>query len=176
LLAATLPVVGMIGLILYQRAVVGETRSIFAIQANWGTHTAPVWEVLPASWSHIVSKSDPVEALNLFCLLAFAALGLALLRRGPASDSSKEPEPRGGQLPLSYALYVLPYLALFFNHESYISPLMSMSRYALVLFPCFILLGRWLAPRPGLAAAILMTSAMIQALLFQFFVHFWFIA
>lgn len=184
LLAATLPVVGMIGLILYQRVVVGETRSIFAIQANWGTHTAPFWEVLPATWSHIVSKSDPVEAINLFCLLAFAVLGLALLWRGPAPGRSRESSPGGGQepepgtsrLPLSYALYVLPYLALFFNHESYISPLMSVSRYTLVLFPCFILLGRWLAYRPGLATATLLTSAMVQALLFQYFVHFWFIA
>jgi hypothetical protein len=57
-----------------------------------------------------------------------------------------------------------------------ISPLASVMRYTLVLFPCFILLASWLERRPMLSAGCLIVSGMTQALLLEYWVHFGFVA
>ena len=44
-------------------------------------------------------------------------------------------------------------------------------RYTLVLFPCFVVLGLWLARRPWLAAGWLVVSGLLEALLLVYFVH-----
>jgi hypothetical protein len=56
------------------------------------------------------------------------------------------------------------------------SPLMSVSRYVLVLFPAFIVLAMLLAPRPRLGLALLSVSGLLQAVLFWLWVQWTFIA
>jgi hypothetical protein len=56
------------------------------------------------------------------------------------------------------------------------SPLMSFSRFTLVLFPCFILIATWLARRPWLAARWLVASLLLQVMLLAYYVHFRFVA
>ncbi|HEX8917234.1 MAG TPA: mannosyltransferase family protein, partial [Chloroflexota bacterium] len=134
LLASTLPVVGLIALALYQKGIVGEQRSPLALQSYWGNRVVSPLHPVPDSVSHIVHTADMVEVLNLACLLSFAVLALLAVR----------------YLPLTYALYALPYLALMFSRESLLSPLESVARYMLVLFPCMIVLALGLARHPRL--------------------------
>jgi hypothetical protein len=56
--------------------------------------------------SHIVARSDVVELLNLVSLLGFGLLAVWAARK----------------LPLSYALYTLPYLALLLSTTTIIRP------------------------------------------------------
>lgn len=159
LAAATLPAFGLIAFTLYQHLIVGEHRSSLSVQQEWGYQVVPPWEALSASWTHIVRLGDPIEALNLASLVGFTILALWGVRR----------------LPIAYTLYALPHLGLLFAREMYFSPLMSVSRFALVLFPCFIVLATWLARRPALAYGWLAIGVILQAFLFQYFVHWGFV-
>lgn len=160
LLAATLPAVGFIATIVYDRAVVGEQRSVFQVGQHFGDRFLPPWTALADGWKHVTTTGDPVEILNLSLLLAFVVIALLMLRR----------------LPLAYGLYVLPYLLLLASRESEVSPLESVARYLVVLFPCFVMLAIWLVRRPALAAGILVLSGGVQVLLFEYWVHFGFVA
>jgi len=160
LVAAALPGLGFLTVLAYDRLFVSARVSPVGAEANWGSRFALPWNSISSSVSHIVAASDAVELLNLVCLIGFGLLALWAARK----------------LPLSYTLYTLPYLALLFTHDSYYSPLMSTSRYVLVLFPCFIGLAMWLVRRPWLAAGALVTSVLLQVTFFQYFVHFGFVA
>ena len=98
--------------------------------------------------------------LNVICLLGFTALALYGLRR----------------LPLTYWLYVFPYLALLYSEHVLISPLESVNRYTLPLFPCFIALASRLVRYPWLAATSLAVSGAVQLFLFDYWIHFGFVA
>ncbi len=126
----------------------------------WGYQVVPPWQALSASWAYIAGRGDPTELLNLVCLLGFSLLALFALRR----------------LPLAYALYLWPSLALLYTRVIDHSPLASVSRYTLVLFPCFVLLAIWLARRPWLAAGWLVIGGLLEAFLLAFTVRFGFVA
>jgi len=80
------------------------------------------------------------------------------------------------RLPVSYTLYVVPSAAVLLLRETWFSPLMSVSRFCVVLFPGTMLLALWLAPRPRLAAAWLAVSFAMQLVLFQYWVRWGFVA
>lgn len=160
LLSTLLPVLGPIIFMAFQRFIVGEHRSLMALQANWGYQILPPWQVLANSWAHIVHTGDFIEVVNLVSLAGFTILAIGVTRR----------------YPLNYALYVWPYMALLFTRQMYLSPLMSVSRLLLVLFPCFIVLALWLARRPWLAAGCVVVSGFIQIMLLEYWVHFGFVA
>jgi len=161
ILASGLPVLGPVIVEGYQRFVVGEQRSIFALHASWpwGYHKVGPWQALYDSWIRIVSTGDSIEFLNLISLLGFSLLALWATRR----------------LPLRYALYVWPYLALLLTREMSYSPLMSVARLVLVLFPCFIVLAIWMARRPWLSAGWLVVSGLMQVALLEYWVRFGFV-
>ncbi|HEX8917233.1 MAG TPA: hypothetical protein VF898_01915, partial [Chloroflexota bacterium] len=160
LLASTFPALGLLGTIGYDRLIVGEHRSVFQVGSQWGDTIVPFWRAVPDSWSHITATGDPVEILNLVALFGFTILALLAVRR----------------LPLMYSLYTLPYLALLFDRESAVSPLESVARYLLVLFPCFMMLALGLARRRGFAAACLLVGISMQVVLLDYSVHFGFVA
>ena len=160
LLGSALPGLGFLAATLYWRHVIGETQTGLAAQAGWGYQVVMPWTVLSASWNDIVGNGDLIELANGLSLLAFTGLALWATFR----------------LPLAYSLYVWPYLGLLFTRQMYLSPLMSVSRFMLVLFPCFIMLAIWLARRPWLAAGWLVVGGLIQATLLAFWVHFGFVA
>ena len=161
ILAAGLPVLGPIAVEVYQRFIVGEHRSILAMHASWpwGYHRVGPWRALSDSWIHIAGTGDSIEFLNLASIIGFSLLALWATRR----------------LPLGYALYVWPYLALLFTREMLLSPLMSVARLVLVLFPCFIVLAMWLARRPWLSAGWLVVSGLMQIALLEYWVRFGFV-
>ena len=163
LLSATLPPLGLIAFTAYVHRVVHETRSSLGVQALWGYRIVTPWHAIAASWSYInhpfIPGQAPIELLNLGCLLGFALLAVLALWR----------------LPLGYALYAWPYLGLLFMREMGYTPLMSVARFTLVLFPCFIVLAMFLARRPWLANTWLISSILLQALLLSCYVHFEFV-
>jgi len=159
IVAPALPGLGFLAVLAYDRVVVGVSSPL-RVEANWGYKFALPWHAISNSVSHIVALGDMVELLNLISLIGFGLLALWAVRK----------------LPVSYALYALPYLALLFTHDDYFSPLMSISRYVLVLFPCFIVLAMWLVRHPWLAAGVLVTSLLLQVTFFQYFIHFGFVA
>ena len=73
-------------------------------------------------------------------------------------------------------MYAIPTLGLFCCRTVAFSPLMSVSRYVLVVFPCFMLVGLWLGGRPRLAAAWIVFSFASQLVLFQYWVRWGFVA
>jgi hypothetical protein len=160
LVAAGLPPLGFAAFLAYDRFAVRAPHVGLAALANWGYQVVPPWTAVAASWKQIVDQGDPIEAINLLSLLGFALLAVAVTRR----------------LSLGYALYVWPYLAVLAAREAAFSPLISVSRYTLVLFPCFFVLGRWLAQHRWIAAGWLVTGLLLQALLWQYWVHFGFVA
>ncbi|CAN5657407.1 hypothetical protein BH20CHL7_BH20CHL7_08280 [soil metagenome] len=121
--AAAAPVLGTLTYFVYTASVTG--RSFIDAQSGWGGSTLRwPWETLAAAWDRIVETGDTVTALNLVAWLLFAGLAVVVLRR----------------LPFSYALYVLPQLALVTLRDPTF-PMMSGARYLLVLFPCFVILA-----------------------------------
>lgn len=160
LLAATLPVLGLLGTMLYFRLVVGEQRSIFQVATIWGDRDVPFWESIAHSWGYISGRGSVREGLNLACLLGFSLLALLAARR----------------LPPGYAVYIGPFLVLLFSRETMVSPLSGVSRYVLLLFPCFMMLALGLAHRPRMATAWLLASALFQVYLFQGWVRGVFVA
>lgn len=96
--------------------------------------------------------SPTVAAAHNLVLLAFLLLALPALvgvcRR----------------LPAAYGLYVLAALALPLSTPVASQPLMSLSRFEVVLFPLAMWAAAWLAPRGRLARATLLTGALLMAL------------
>src|SRR2546425_2309386 len=165
ILASGLPALGLVATMTYQRVVVGVQGSALETYAQWGYQVVAPWRAISASWNDILAGGPhgnlpEIEALNLVSLLGFSALAVVAARR----------------LPIAYALYSLPYVALLLTHEGWFSPLMSTSRFVLPLFPCFIVLAVWLARRPRLAVGWLGVSVLLQLLLFQFWVRWGFVA
>jgi hypothetical protein len=156
LFSAVLPILGFVAFSEYLRHFVGDTASALDMQAAWGYSVTPPWLSIAASWKNITDTSNLPEALNLFCLLLFGGITvwMALRRR----------------LPFFYAVYCVPYLTLLYFREEYYSPLLSTSRYTLVLFPCFLMLALWLVRRPWLAASWLVVSVLFQVGLLEIFI------
>ncbi|GAC1429435.1 MAG: hypothetical protein NVSMB65_02780 [Chloroflexota bacterium] len=158
--AAALPALGVVAFTLYERLLIGAPRTDLSIQAAWGYRVVPPWQLLAASWTFIARTGHPVEALNLACLVGCTLLAIGATRR----------------LPPVYAFYVWPYLALLWTRQMHTSPLMSDSRLTLVLFPCMIMLALWLSRHPWLAAGWLIVGGLLQAVLFQYYVQWVFVA
>ena len=164
LLASAGPVLGLLVFVAFQAIVLRQSWTGLNTQEAWGYQLATPWQAISASVQYIDTvpntNSAYVEVLNLVCLLSFTVLTVAGARR----------------LPLAYTLYALPSLGVLLFRQMYFSPLMSVSRLVLVVFPCFMVGAMWLAPRPKLAAAWLGVSLLLQLALFQYFVRWGFVA
>ena len=163
-LAGFLPGVGGLGLILFQAYVMGASRVGLDARSAWGYHALPPWQAVYESFRFVVDRGigsgqGGIEALNLAALVGFSAIALLGLRR----------------LPFSYWLYAWPSLAVLLTRGMFFSPQMSTARLVLVIFPCFFVLAMWLAPRPRLAALVLVGSFVLQLVLFQYFVRWGFV-
>jgi Mannosyltransferase (PIG-V) len=152
-LPALLPVAGWLVFTLYQRVVIGETRSTLSTLGWFGDRVVRPWEAISASWSYVQSSGDPVEGINLLSMIGFALVAIWVTRR----------------LNIGYALYIWPYLGLLYCRQSFF-PLGSDGRYLSVLFPCFIMVAIWLRRWPWLAAGCLVVSGLVQIMMFQFWV------
>ena len=151
------PGLGLLLFTAYIRFVVGQDQAGFATQANWGYHVVLPWQVLGASLARV--SLDPVEALNLASLVLFSGLTVAAFRR----------------LPFTYVLYSALNIVLILTRQMDTWPLMSVSRYVLVLFPGFLMLGL-LGRHRWVHQTIYTVGLLMGALLFYQYVHFRFVA
>lgn len=99
--------------------------TLLQVQRIWGLRTATPWAVLINSGHYIYQRTSPVEATNLFLLLTCTTLLIVGLKK----------------IPISYSLVCAPQLLLLLTRDTYLSPLMAVSRYLIVLFPAFIVLA-----------------------------------
>lgn len=158
--AWVLPAVGVFLALAYPRLVLGETGSPFDLQQAWGARLAPPWQTIGDAIGHIARTGDPIEVLNVLSVVGLTIVALYGLRK----------------LPLEYGLYALASLALLWLRDTdNLSPLMSAARYSLVIFPCFMIAALLLRSRPGVAAALIAISAVIQIALFVYWVHWGFV-
>ena len=158
--AWVLPAVGVFLALAYPRLIVGETGSPFDLQQAWGARLAPPWQTIGDGLGHIARTGDPIEVLNVLCLVGFTILAIYGIRR----------------LPLEYGLYALASLGLLWLRDTdNVSPLMSAARYAVVIFPCFMIGAQLLRAHRGLALGLLGVSAAIQVTLFVYWVHWGFV-
>ena len=164
LLAALLPALGTVNLIVFQRVVLGEQKTGFEVLSAWGYRMVAPWDAVSAAWTFIKSgHAGPgqaeIELFNVACLVGFTLISIVGARR----------------LALSYWLYAWPSLGLLLTRSMYFSPIMSTARYVVVLFPCFMVVALWLAPRPRLAAFVLVVGFVAQLVMFQYFVRWGFV-
>jgi hypothetical protein len=80
------------------------------------------------------------------------------------------------RIPLVYSFYAIPSLGLLYFRTMSFSPLMSASRYTLMVFPSFMVAGLWFATRPRLAGAWFVISIALQLALYQYWVRWGFVA
>lgn len=155
-----LPAVGVLLALAYPRVIVGETGSPFDLQQAWGARLAPPWQSIGDALGHIARSGDPIEVLNLAAVVGLTVLCVYGFRR----------------LPLEYGIYALASLALLWLRDTdNLSPLMSAARYALVVFPSFMIGALLLRSRLGIAAGLLAISATIQIALFVYWVRWGFV-
>lgn len=122
-----LPVGSFLAFLAYSQQVAGWTA--LQAQSTWTAGSRAPWTLLAMAARYAYQRGHLVEALNI----AAALLCIGLLLIG------------GRRLPLTYLLYAVPQLLLMVMRENLYMPLVSTMRYALVLFPCFVviaLLGR----------------------------------
>jgi Mannosyltransferase (PIG-V) len=149
----------------------GNALDPLRAQEIWGRHFAGpfggVWDGLRAAFEgarqllsmqrhHIyfpqAGGSPMIAASHNLMLIAFLAAAVPTLywcvRR----------------LPLAYALYVLAALAMPLSYPVAAQPLMSLSRFLVVLFPLTIALAAWLGEHPRARTPLLLGSAALMAL------------
>jgi hypothetical protein len=152
------PGLGLLLFTAYIRFGLGLPEAGLATQAAWGYHVVMPWQALATSFAR--ARIDVVEALNLSSLLLMCGLTLLGLKR----------------LPLPYTLYNAANIGIMLTRVEDAWPLMSVSRYVLVLFPGFLMLaqigGRW----RWLHQAICALGLLMMSVLFYQYVHFRFVA
>ena len=158
--AALLPFAGWILFAVYVRTLSSSNSTPLSAEGLWSYTVVTPWEALSSSSQYISRTGNVPEILNLTCLIGFAFLAFSVSQR----------------LPFAYSLYTWPLLALLFTRHMGYSPLMSVSRLVLMLFPCFILAASWLVRRPWVALSTVIVSVFLQMTLFTYFVYWYFIA
>ncbi len=140
-LVELLPIVLVfIGLLLYMAylwVLRGDPLYFSHVQINWNRHLAAPWTSLLSTWHKIANATSGQTIANQAIELTFTALMVGVLIGG------------WRRLKASY----IAYMALSILVPMSTSSLMSMQRFALVLFPMFAILALW-GRRPSVNNAI----------------------
>jgi hypothetical protein len=130
----------------YTVRVVG--RSMFDASAEWtGSAFHPPWDLIGATLDWTLRTGDPLQALQLGMLVMFAALFVAGIRR----------------IPIELTLYAAPQLYLAWA-RILPTPLTSVGRYLLVIFPAFIVLALLLGDRRTRWSYVILSLLLLGAL------------
>ena len=120
----------------------------------------------------------PFDTASVVTLgVAATLLGVAV-RRGPTPVRLSLILVSGGtlvllagvrRLPVSYSLFAAPQVLLILLHENYVTPLTGTLRYALVIFPVFVVLAGWgLRSRRLHYSWLILSLALLGVLLYAF--------
>jgi hypothetical protein len=151
-----------LGLLLYMGGLWvlrGDPLYFTHIQTHWDRHLAFPWVSVVHSFKLIATSHAPVTIAGQVIELSFTALMLAVL---VASF---------GRLRWSYWVYMLLSIVVPMSTSS----LMSMPRFALVLFPMFMMLAIW-GSRPAINNAIVAFSLPLLGLFTVLFADWYWVA
>jgi hypothetical protein len=125
------PVIIPLGAVLfmaYQYLVVGSAPLINTYQTQFYAQFVWPWDNIIATCQEILSPEGSfINVLDLSMAGVFLAMTVLSFRK----------------LPREYGIYMAVTLCALILRRTTIQPLVSMSRYVLVLFPAFMLWGRW---------------------------------
>ncbi|HET9050734.1 MAG TPA: glycosyltransferase family 39 protein [Candidatus Dormibacteraeota bacterium] len=159
LAAVALPAAALGAWFVYCMAALGLRLGPLTALTNWGHRTVWPWQVLADSGQAVVEWRHSEELGNL-CV----ALGLLLLLPLIAR-----------RLPPGWTAYTAVAIAFSLANEPMWTPLMSLMRYAVTLFPAFALVATWRLPRWAWVATGIV-AAGAELYLLQSFVHRLFVA
>jgi hypothetical protein len=112
----------------YQYLVLGATPLVDTYQAQLHAQFVWPWENVLATLQKILSPEGTfINVLNLGMTGVFLAMTVLCF----------------GRLPAEYGIYMAVTMVVLMLRRTTLQPLVSMSRYVLVLFPTFMLWGRW---------------------------------
>ncbi|MBV9439938.1 MAG: glycosyltransferase family 39 protein [Candidatus Eremiobacteraeota bacterium] len=137
----------------------GDPLLFSHVQRHWGRHLAWPWTSVWKTLMKIVHAHSPQTIANQSLELAFTLLMIVVLLVGLR------------RLRLSYTVYMAASILAPMSTSS----LMSMPRFALVLFPMFALLGLW-GGRPGVHNAIVAFSLPLLGLFTVLFADWYWVA
>jgi len=129
------------------------------VQVHWNRHLAPPWVSIQNAFGKVLHAAGPQLVANQSLEIAFTLLMIAVLLGGWRS------------LRPSY----IAYMALSILVPLSTSNLMSMPRFALVLFPMFAILARW-GERPWVNNLILAFSLPLLGLFTVLFADWYWVA
>lgn len=139
--------------------VTGDALKFSTVQSHWGRHFAAPWTSVANTIHKIVGAHTPLTVANETLELAFTALMIGALLFGLR------------RLRLSYTVY----MALSILAPMLTASLMSMPRFALVLFPMFALFGLW-GGRPSANNAYVAFSLPLLGLFTVLFADWYWVA
>jgi Gpi18-like mannosyltransferase len=151
-----------VGLMLYMAylwVLNGDPLYFSHVQVNWNRHLAAPWTSVLDSFHKISHSSSPQTVANQVLQVAFTALMIGVLIGG------------WKRLKPSY----IAYMALSIIVPMSTSSLMSMQRFALVLFPMFFILALW-GRRPSVNNAIVAFSLPLLGLFTVLFADWYWVA
>jgi hypothetical protein len=137
----------------------GDPLYFSHVQAHWNRHLAPPWVAFTHSFTLIAHAHSPITIANELLEVTFTLLMLGVLIAG------------WRRLRPSYLAYMA--LSIFIPMST--SSLMSMPRFALVLFPMFVMFALW-GNRPAVNNAIVAFSLPFLGLFTVLFADWYWVA
>ena len=159
LIGMALVPLGLASYMAYLWVITGDPLRFSHVQTHWGRTLAPPWTAVINTVNKIFESHSPPTVANESLELAFTALMLVVLVLGVR------------RLRLSYTVY----MALSILVPMSTSSLLSMQRFALVLFPMFALFGLWGA-RPTFSNAYVAFSLPLLGLFTVLFAAWYWVA
>jgi Gpi18-like mannosyltransferase len=159
LVAAALIPAGVFLYMAYLWVLRGDAMAFSHVQAHWNRHFAPPWVAFANSFATIAHAAQEQTVANQALELAFTFLMIAILIGG------------WNRLRPSY----IAYMGLSVLVPMSTSSLMSMPRFALVLFPMFAIMARW-GEKPWINNAIVAFSLPLLGLFTVLFADWYWVA
>lgn len=159
LIAGALIPLGLAVYMAYLWVLRGDPLYFSHVQIHWNRHFAPPWVSVIGAFSKIAHATQSLTIANQTLELVFTALMVGVLIAGWRS------------LRPSY----IAYMALSVLIPMSTSSLMSMPRFALVLFPMFAILARW-GERPAVNNFIIAFSLPLLGLFTVLFADWYWVA
>ncbi|HZX67534.1 MAG TPA: mannosyltransferase family protein [Candidatus Elarobacter sp.] len=159
LIGMALVPLGLASYMAYLWVITGDPLRFSHVQTHWGRTLAPPWTAVKNTVDKIFASHSPPTVANESLELAFTALMIVVLVIGAR------------RLRSSYSVY----MALSILVPMCTSSLLSMQRFALVLFPMFALFGLWGA-RPTFSNAYVAFSLPLLGLFTVLFAAWYWVA
>jgi len=159
LIGLVLVPLGLVAYMAYLWVLNGDPLRFSHVQAHWGRHPTAPWIAVWNTVEKMIHARAPQTVANEALELAFTALMLVVLVAGLR------------RLRLSYVVYMALSIIIPMSTGS----LMSMQRFALVVFPMFVLFGLWGA-RPTFSNAYVAFSLPLLGLFTVLFADWYWVA